>query len=872
MQRKSMSRTFIILLFLFIFPMIAGATHNRAGEITYTHIHGCEYEIRMVTYTYTLSLADRPQLEINWGDHTESLVNRVEKFQIPGELYFRNTYIGRHIFPGAGVYRITMLDENRNYGVENIPNSVMVPFTLQTIIKINCETDSLYNRSPVLLYPPIDKAKVGEVFIHNPSAYDPDGDSLSYLLTVCLGNDGLPIPNYSLPYAANSLTVDAITGDLIWDFPAQTGIFNVAMMIEEWRNGIKIGQILRDIQIEVFESSNRPPQFSPLNDLCVTAGELVQFTVSATDPDYDKVTLSATGGPFQVSDSPALFDTVAGYGSVTGTFIWQTVCRHVRQQPYHLLFRARDDNSQLSLVKLQNMYITVVSPAPENVVLTPTSNSIDVLWDKCICTNAIGYDIYRRSSPSGWNPANCETGVPAYTGFVKVGNVTGHSNTTFLDNDNGLGLPIGYEYCYRIVALFSDGAESYASDEVCTELVRGIPTITHVSIEKTNNTSGKIYVEWSKPTEFDSIAAPGPYKYLIYRSYDFWGQNLVLSDSLSDINDTIYVDTLKNTVATPSSYRIDFYNDSIGKRFLIGQPHIASSVFISAVPDDERLILQFSHSVPWINFRYDIFRLNSTTLNYDLIGSTTSQIYTDTDLINGNTYCYKVKSIGHYLVGPFVSPLINYSQELCAVPADTTAPCQPPVVINSDCNAFVNTIKWNNPNHYCTDDVIGYKVFFTPTYNGQFQLIATILNPFDTVYEHVNASGLAGCYYVAAYDSFYNELPMITRYCVDECQYYVLPNIFSPDEEGHNELFRPGPYFYVDRVDMKIFNRWGKLVFQTEDPDILWDGKDIDSKSPCTEGVYYYLCDVYEQRLTGIEVRTLTGFVELVRFYKKNNQ
>ena len=121
--------------------MIAGATHNRAGEITYTHIHGCEYEIRMVTYTYTLSLADRPQLEINWGDNTESLVNRVEKFQIPGELYFRNTYIGRHIFPGAGVYRITMLDENRNYGVENIPNSVMVPFTLQTIIKINCETE-----------------------------------------------------------------------------------------------------------------------------------------------------------------------------------------------------------------------------------------------------------------------------------------------------------------------------------------------------------------------------------------------------------------------------------------------------------------------------------------------------------------------------------------------------------------------------------------------------------------------------------------------------------------------------------------------------------------------------------------------------------
>lgn len=864
----------LLLILLLFAPFLANATHNRAGEITYTHISGCKYEIRMVTYTYTLSQADRPQLEVNWGDNTESLVDRIEKVQINGELYYRNLYVGEHTFPGPGVYRITMLDENRNYGVSNIPNSVMVPFTLQTIIKVNCSPDSLENRSPVLLYPPIDKAKVGEIFIHNPNAYDPDGDSLSYSLTVCLGENGLPIPGYSLPYASNSLTVDAITGDLIWDFPAQTGIVNVAMMIEEWRNGIKIGQILRDIQIEVFESSNDPPVFAPLQDLCVLAGDVVQFTVSATDPELNGITLSATGGPFQVSESPALFDTVYGIGSVAGTFMWNTQCSHVRQQAYHILFRARDNNPELSLVKLQNMYITVVSPKPENVVLIPTSNSVNVEWAPSVCTNATGYDIYRHAGPTGWTPAECETGVPAYTGYVKIGSVVGYANHTFLDNNDGHGLPIGFEYCYRIVTRFEDGAESYSSDEVCTDLVRGIPTITHVSIDSTHNSSGKIYVEWSKPTEFDTNAAPGPYKYLIYRSYDLWGQNMSLTDSLNDINDTIYLDSLKNTVATPSSYRIDFYNDSpdsIG-RFLIGQPHIASSVFLSAVPDDESLILKFSHSVPWINYRYDIFRLNTLTQVYDLIATTTDTVYIDPALVNGVTYCYKVKSIGHYLNGPFVNPLINFSQELCAVPGDTTAPCQPPVFISSNCNAFINTIRWNNPNHYCAEDVIGYKIYYTPTYDGQFQLIATILNPNDTAYDHVNGNGLAGCYYVAAYDSFYNERPMLTRYCVDECQYYELPNIFSPDEEGHNDLYKPGPYFYVEKVNMQIFNRWGKLVFQTENPDILWDGKDMESHKPCTEGVYYYICDVFEKRLTGTEVRNLTGFIELVRIIKTNNQ
>ena len=42
-----------------------------------------------------------------------------------------------------------------------------------------------------------------------------------------------------LPPATNSIRVDSISGDLIWDTPADTGKFNVAMEIQEWRNGKK---------------------------------------------------------------------------------------------------------------------------------------------------------------------------------------------------------------------------------------------------------------------------------------------------------------------------------------------------------------------------------------------------------------------------------------------------------------------------------------------------------------------------------------------------------------------------------------------------------------------------------------------------------
>ena len=68
---------------------------------------------------------------------------------------------------------------------------------------------------------------------------------------------------------------------------------------------------------------------------------------------------------------------------------------------------------------------------------------------------------------------------------------------------------------------------------------------------------------------------------------------------------------------------------------------------------------------------------------------------------------------------------------------------------------------------------------------------------------------------------------------------------------------------------MKIFNRWGKLVFQTDNPDIRWDGRDVDSKKIVSTGVYYYICYVYERRLSGIEPRSLTGFIQ-VTYSKKS--
>ncbi len=862
----------IIIILLYISAL---ATHNRAGEIRYRHKGGYTYEITMVTYTYSLSQADRPELEVSWGDGTTSIVPRVSKIEL-ADYYVKNTYIGEHTYPGPGIYKITMEDQNRNYGVKNIPNSVNVTFTLQTIININAAFAG--NSTPILTYPPIDKAKLNTTFIHNPGAYDPDGDSLAYRLTVCLGNNGLPIPNYTFPYASDSLVVNRITGDLIWERPQQTGIYNVAMIIEEWRyysetkSYIKISELLRDIQIEVIDANNQPPILPNLPDLCVWAGDSISLTVTASDPQNEVITLNAYGGPFEVQESKAHFDTVTGYSPVTGIFWWQTACSHVKHFPYLVVFRAKDHNSLVNLVKQEKVYIKVICPPIQDVLLFPTSNSIQLLWTKAPCPQAIRYDIYRRIGPSGWAPDSCTTGVPAFTGFVKIHSTTSINDTTYLDNNNGIGLSQGFEYCYRIVSVFSDKAESIASEEVCTNLVKGIPVITHVSVDSTDTQQGKIYVEWSKPTEFDTIAAPGPYQYVVYHSNDFWGQLFQIVDTLNNINDTTFVDKMLNTTDYPYSYKIEFYNNEPGNRFLIGYPSIASSIRLKTIPDDNKVHLSWQKNVPWIDTLYVVYKLNSQANSWDSIAYTHNNTYVDTGLANGNTYCYKVKGYGYYQSGKYNMPFINLSQERCEIPKDTTPPCPPKLNVHSVCSLYQNVLRWTNPNRTCSDDVIGYNIYYSPTLNGQMSLLAQKNNPFDTTYMHLPSYSLAGCYIVTAIDSFYNESARTNKTCVDVCTYYELPNVFTPDGNSQNDYFRPGPYQFVEKVDIKIFNRWGKLVYQTDNPDIMWDGKDIDSKKMVTDGVYYYICDVYERRLTGIEPRTIAGFIHVITTNNKGNE
>lgn len=885
---------YYILFFFFGFVLYSNATHNRAGEITYKWISGYTYQIKVTTYTNIGSggLADRCEDTVYFGDGTSAVVLRSNGVTfsctpahdgVPISSTIKlNEYVTTHTYPGPGNYRITMEDPNRNAGVINIPNSVNQVFYIESFLVIPTFTSGK-NDSPVLTFPPIDNACVGKCFRHNPGAYDIDGDSLSYELTYCRGNLGLMCPGYSYPSTGSGgiYSVDPITGTLTWCNPQIQGEYNLAMIIREWRkdddgNYFLIGYILRDLQVTAGTCNNNEPVIQPISDTCILAGTQLTKIINATDPNGDVLTMTANGGPFGVVNPKATFSSTSGFSPISGTFNWQTACAHIRKAPYQVTVKVEDTDPQINLVDFKTFNITVVAPPPLNLTATSLGTSIKLVWNKPTCHLTTGnkiehYCIYRKTDCTPWNHAVCETGVPASSGFVKVGCTTNLSDTTFLDTNNGNGLAQATNYSYLVVAVYTDGAESYASNQTpCVQLKRDVPILVNVDVQTTNTASGSVFVRWIKPllgvNALDTIAVPGPYEFRLMHHDGFSGTYAQVYSvtkpffaGLNQLSDTSFIHTSINTESIAHTYKIEFYANGQ----FVGAGQKASSIFLSLSPSDNKITLSWQHQVPWNNYKYYIYKKGPSAAVFTLIDSTIVKTYTDDSLVNGALYCYKVQSKGEYSDPTIIRPLLNFSQEACAKPIDKTPPCAPKLEVIADCEAPSLVLQWNNPNHVCSDDAVKYYLYFAETQDEALVLKDSIKIMSDTIFAFDNLTSIAGCYAITAIDSFGNESLQSTKICADNCPEYELPNVITINGDGVNDFFKPIKNKFIRDIDLKVYNRWGTLVFETTDPAIMWDGKSVQSKLPCTEGTYFYVCEVNAIRVAGIETRTLKGFVQI---------
>jgi len=753
-----MTRKLLLIIgLLFCFAFSAMATHQRAAEITYTWLGGNAYEFTLTTYNVpNAAWSQRDSLLVKWGDGSENYIPRIQ-WQNLGDDCVLNTYRMIHNYSSSGTYVISMEDANRNYGVVNVPNSVSVPMYIETELVINPFLG--FNNSVQLLNPPIDKGCVGKLYLHNPSAYDPDGDSLSYRLLPCKGMGGMEIPGYVYPQASQSFEIDPVTGELHWENPILQGEYNVAFIVEEWRHGVKIGSVIRDMQILISACDNDLPQIHCEDAYCVVAGEQLSFVVSGSDPDpYNNVTLTASGAPFELAQSPAIMnpETVTGQNPEF-EFVWNTNCNHVRNTPYQVVIHAKDNGVPVSLTNVKTITINVMGPKVQNLDAEVYGHNVTLSWAAYSCPNAAALLVYRKAGCDGYEPDECETGIRE--GYQLIATLNDISATSYIDHD----LAQGMAYEYRVLAQFHDETKGIVSEAACVELKNDSPLMTHVSNDSIDLVSGHVVTCWAKPKEIDEQYV-APFSYTLTRTLD--GVTSVVYEGA----DTTFLDTNLNLAeAATLIYKVQMRD---ANQQTMGESATASAVMLAANGTFNEARLSWMESVPWLVDSTQIFK--QVDNHFVRIASVTDFEFTDTDVESDVTYRYYVRTFGHYTLEGIMRPLVNYSA--------------------------IKAVR------------IGHE---EPTEDFS----------------------------------------------------YKLPNVFTPNGDTYNDIFEP----MVTGLDLivsaktVIFNRWGNILWDSDDPLIQWDGKNKNTKLDCPPGTYFYITEIIYMGEAGEENLRLQGSITIIR-------
>ncbi len=922
-------RPLLLGIFLFFGLCIqqSFATHIRAGEIIAERVsvQTLTYRITVVGYTDTRSTVEFGPGTINFGDGREETLNTQSDFNLSemiGEHIQKNTFVITHTYQGPGQYTIRFMEFNRNANTLNMDQSVDTPFYIETMITIDPFLG--VNNSPVLTIAPVDNGAVNQTYIHNPGAYDPDGDSLAYVMDIPKQAFQREVNNYRSPASGEFsfsrqdgstppiLELDPVTGDLIWDAPGIAGQYNVAFRIEEWRRvdgeWRRIGYVLRDMQIIIENTDNRRPELIMPEDICVVAGTKIEEIFQGMDPDGDPIKIDVFGDPVEITSSPATYNPVDTFQPSPGiiNFEWQTVCAHVRARTYQVRVRIEDQpSSGPALVDIKTWNITVVGPPPVvDDIAQDEGRSANISWDPYACgSTAQSMQVWRRINSDPYEPDSCETGIRP--GYELVGS-TDIDTFNFLDDNDGAGLSPGNTYCYRLVATYPTprSGESIVSEEICITMEVDVPLITNVSIENTATDDGEILVRWTPPYDIDQEQYPGPYEYGLIRSQGFTGDQNQSSVTLT--SDTVFVDTGLNTENLVYNYEVLLYSQ--GEEIDVSNK--ASSVRLEPTIINEAIELNWEFTVPWNNnnpeFPHLVYRNRTDpeaqdeetfTLIAEVNVTEDGFTYFDDGSHNGIPldteieYCYYIVTNGSYNLDILEYPLANKSQIVCARPDDDRLPCPPVLTFEGpECRDFVSDQPCNFSDFHhdlswepdfsgnCDTELNGYRLYFSETgEEGTFEQIRS-LSVINTSTRITELLDFKGCYYITAVDRSGNESDPSNIVCVDNCPNYELPNVFTPNGDGINETFMAfdNPFAkcprFVDAVEIKIYNRWGVLVHSYNSMSstenniyINWDGRDLNGRD-LPAGTYFYSANVLFNVLEPAErERKIKGTIQIIR-------
>lgn len=279
-------------------------------------------------------------------------------------------------------------------GVVNLTNSGDQSFSFTTWIP-GLGANVLTNSSPVYFDTLVSYICANDTGYIQNLASDPDGDSLVYSLVspfVGVSTDSDPVPSYGAvnpyPIPNNNVvwatgfgpnnyfgntgyqSIDSQTGTAKF-FAATVGIFTAAIEIREYRNGILLSFIRRNLQLYVDNCPNNSGPVQDINNLDTLAvtptiyeaeeGQSFCINLDYDDADGDALAGNASGLIFNsaIVNPPATITFNASGASLTSNFCWNTTCSQGSTTPYNFVLTTSDTGACPPIPITQNIQINL---------------------------------------------------------------------------------------------------------------------------------------------------------------------------------------------------------------------------------------------------------------------------------------------------------------------------------------------------------------------------------------------------------------------------------------------------------------------------------------------------------------------------------
>lgn len=844
MRLAKISIKFIFLV-MFLGINSIYAAHIVGGDFSYRHISGDTYELKMKMYRDCGGGGASFENVLFVGIYDKETNLQIDEIRMPRKTIYpikfntgctspqlrcveTGVFIGTFEMPKINYkntdgYYIEWERCCRNDIIKNIvdPGATPMAFYMELPSPYPAGGDLRINNSPEYLRDPLNYLCVGEAFKYDFKIRDIDGDELrmkigipnagGYTSQFNPGQNTGPAPYDDVFWASGygvgspqnvmdgspDLYVDNDTA-FIYLVPAQIGVYVISVVCEEFRNGLKIGEVVRELQLEVL---NCPPRHKPQistsiggggnNTINAFIGQQVCFDIEAKDGDNTELLKFRidTGGMYKLIGNGATLDPsdITGVQTIKTRFCWTPTCPIDTAQGAFIDFIVYDNSCPFSQDDTVRVKFTI-NNAP-NVAPTLKTNSntnvFNVHRSENLCFQFQGKDLNSSDEISiqtfARNLDVFKLGA-TITPEVLVGNstITGEFCWT-PDCKLAIDSPV------RLSFIISDNSCPNQALDTLDITINVLPLLNEapqIVAEGTNvGFDNTITVELGKENCFSIFAED-----LDPDNIDLFYQNVNYDFAA---NGAVF----KSIESTPSAKRNSFCWTPTCDNF-----YGTDVLFIDFMTRDNKCD----------NEKFDTIRMR---FNYILPANIEPlMLKPDSNIYNLNAgYSRSIEVSGEDEDG----------EDLLVLSAKPLYNSTLPLRIEMNSTQGVGTVE-ASLNVYPDCGLEGNVL-----YPVELTLLSNkFCNEYDTVTKVVN----------------FKVAPML------DLGKPLVPDVFSPNGDGINDeykIYLATRTICPDEFEFIIFDRWGQKMLETEDPEFIWRGEN------CSAGAYVYYLRIGEQKFTG---------------------